>query len=139
MHAFEGSVLENQTVSYAEIQQFLEGYGFVVGGGWESDHGYFDKKLKDKPGDLYLRIPAFVQEGNFGEADATLRLGTPFMLQHQYERGNDEQADPSLLSASINQFAEPEDADAPINREDIEAGESELKQVEQGFRQYFLS
>ena len=139
MHAFVGSILENQTVAYGEVEPFLNQYGFVVGGGWETDHGYFDLKLKDRPGYLYLRIPAFVQAGHFGDGDAILKLGTPFMLHHQYKRGVDEEANPSVLLASMNQFAKPEEEDAPLTEEDIKAGEVVLKQVEEGFPRTFLT
>lgn len=131
--------MENQVATFGEWEAFFENHGFAVGGGWETDHGYFDKKLKDDPGYLFLRVPAFVEEGHFGDDDALLRLGTPFILHHRYQRENDLLASPSLFSASLNQFASPEDEDALLSEEDIERGQAALREVEEDFRQQFLS
>lgn len=138
MYAFLGSVLENQRATYGEWAAFFEERGFTVGGGWETDHGYFDKKLKDEPGYLFLRIPAFAEEGQFGDHGALLKLGTPFLLSHRYQRDIDSPASPSLMSATFNQFASPEDEDASLSEEDIEAGQAALREVEEDFNERFL-
>ncbi|MDQ0340961.1 hypothetical protein J2S00_003801 [Caldalkalibacillus uzonensis] len=137
MYAYEGSILENKAAQYEEVQEFLEQFGFVVGGGWEVDHGYFDKKLDAEPGYLYLRIPAFVERGSFGDPNAILRLGRPFLLRHKYQLANDDRVDVSVVNASINQFAEPQDPDASLRADEIEAGRTILARVEEAYRHQF--
>ncbi|GGK33838.1 hypothetical protein GCM10010965_28420 [Caldalkalibacillus thermarum] len=138
MYAYEGSLLENQKAQYEEVQEFLERYGFVVGGGWEVDHGYFDKKLAIEPGYVYLRIPAFVERGSFGDPNAILRLGTPFLLRHKYQRGNDDDVSVSVINATTNQFSEPQDPDASLSPEETETGREVLARVEAAYRRQFL-
>jgi hypothetical protein len=135
MYPFEQTALENQKGSFEEIQQLLQEQGFEVGGNWEYDHGYFDRKLKGHPGYLFLRIPIFVEQGAFGENEAEVRLGTPLLLRHKYQIGNDDQVNIGVITASVNQFQEPVDPDASLKQEDVEGAIKLIQQLEKVFQE----
>jgi hypothetical protein len=137
MYPFEQTALENRKGRFGEIRQFLQEQGFDEGGNWEYDHGFFDRKLADHPGYLFVRIPIFVEQGAFGEEEAKVRLGTPLLLRHKYQIGNDDHVDMTVMNASINQFAEPVDPDASLKEEDVHEGKKILQQVEQAFQGRF--
>jgi hypothetical protein len=130
MYPFEQTALENQKGRFEEIHQLLQEQGFEEGGNWEYDHGFFDRKLQDQPGYLFVRIPVFVEQGAFGEDEAQVRLGTPLLLRHKYQIGNDDNVDIGVHNASLNQFQEPVDSDASLKQEDIEKGRKVIQQVE---------
>ncbi|WP_025027963.1 YugN family protein [Caldalkalibacillus mannanilyticus] len=137
MFVYEESQLENQIVPFAPFRDFMSELGFVVGGSWDYDHGYFDRKLEDDPGYLFVRIPVMVEEGNFGEDEATLRIGAPLLLRHKYQRGLDNYVFVDNSNATFNQFSEPEDPDASLKEGDIEQGQKVIQEVEQAFGQEF--
>jgi hypothetical protein len=135
MFPFEQTALENQKGRFEEIQQLLQEQGFEEGGNWEYDHGYFDRKLQDHPGYLFLRIPVFVEQGAFGENEAEVRLGNPLLLRHKYQIGNDDQVNIGVMTASLNQFQEPVDSDASLKQEEVEAGIKVIQQLENVFQE----
>lgn len=138
MYPFKQSTLENQKGQFAEIRELLNNHEFQEGGNWEYDHGYFDRKLQDNPGYLFIRIPVIVERGAFGEDEAKVRLGMPFLLRHKYQRGLDDHVETNVIANStINQFSEPVDPDASIKQEDIEEGTVIIKQIEEEFQNYF--
>lgn len=137
MYIFEGTQLENKKASYTQIRQFLNEYGFEEGGGWEYDHGFFDRKIEDNPGYLFIRIPVMVETGSFGEDEARVRIGTPFLLRHKYQRGLDDHVFADNSNALINQFSEPVDADATVKPEDVEKGKQMIQQLGQSYEKHF--
>jgi hypothetical protein len=130
MYPFEQTALENQKGRFGEIHQLLQEQGFEEGGNWEYDHGFFDRKLQDHPGYLFVRIPVFIEQGAFGEDEAQVRLGAPLLLRHKYQIGNDDDVNIDVFDASLNQFQEPVDSDASLKQEDIEKGRKVIQQVE---------
>ncbi|GAA0355841.1 YugN family protein [Bacillus horti] len=137
MFAFEHTSLENFQGSFGEIKRFLQEKGYDEGGNWEYDHGYFDKKIADSPGYLFIRIPIIVQEGTFGEDEARVKIGTPFLLRHKYQIGNDDHVHVTLANASLNQFAEPQDPDASLEQDEIDSTWEIIRRLEEDFQASF--
>lgn len=137
MFAFENTSMENFEAPFAQIRQFFHEQGYDEGGNWDYDHGYFDRKLAESPGYLFIRVPVYVKEGEFGEDDALVRLGRPFLLRHKYQIGNDDYVNISVVNASYNQFAEPEDKDASLTEEEIEETREMIRQLDQAFQERF--
>jgi len=137
MYPFQQTALENKQVIFGEFKEFISQYGFEEGGGWEYDHGFFDRKLEDNPGYLFVRIPVLVVNGEFGQEEAKLRIGTPFVLRHKYQRGLDDYVFVDNSNASFNQFAEPQDPDASLKEGDVEKGRKIIEEVEKAFKTRF--
>jgi hypothetical protein len=137
MFAFHHTLLENKRLSFSELNGFLNQHHFEIGGNWDYSHGYFDRKLEENPGYLFLRIPVQVEEGSFGEDGAQLRIGTPFLLRHKYQRGLDDYVFVTNRTAAFNQFSEPVDPDASLKQEDIDKAAPLIKDLEQAFQTYF--
>lgn len=131
------SPLEGITDDFMTIDRFFNDEGFVLGGGYEYDHGYYDKALdweNDNAHQAYLRIPVTAIEGSIGTRKATLQIGKPFVLKHEYQKGLDDHVSIGLLSGSFNQFAEPADKDADVEQKWVQRAQSELKQLENHFQ-----
>jgi hypothetical protein len=137
MHPFKETQIENKIVYFAELRDLLNELGFEEGGGWEYDHGYFDRKLEETPGYLFVRIPVMVEEGSFGEDSALMRVGTPLVLRHKYQRGLDDYVSVDNNNATFNQFSEPVDTDASLKDGDIQQGKQIIEEVEQEFTKRF--
>ncbi|MDR6227314.1 YugN family protein [Desmospora profundinema] len=133
------SPLEGVTGSFVTIDRLFNGEGFVLGGGYEYDHGYYDKALdweENKEHRAYLRIPVTAVEGSIGTRTATLQVGKPFVLKHQYQTGVDHDANIGFLSATVNQFAEPADPDDAVEQKWLRRAQAELNQLEHRFREH---
>ncbi|MFC4077175.1 YugN family protein [Salinithrix halophila] len=131
------SSLENLEGSFVEIDRLMNETGFILGGGYEYDHGYYDKPLdweENKEHRAYLRVPVTAVEGSIGTRKATLRIGRPFVLKHQYQTKSDDHAGVGLVSGSFNQFAEPADKDDQVEQKWLERAQSELRQLEGQFQ-----
>ncbi|WP_202080293.1 YugN family protein [Caldalkalibacillus salinus] len=137
MYPFENTALENFEGHFVDIRQFFHEHGFDEGGNWEYDHGFFDKKLADNPGYLFIRVPVMVKEGEFGDDEALVRLGKPFLLRHKYQIGLDDYVDVDVLDSSINQFSEPQDSDASIETEEVEKSKKIIQKLEEQFKAHF--
>lgn len=137
MFPFENTSIENKQGSFSGLRDFFNEHGYVVGGNWDYHQGYFDKKIEDELGYLFIRIPVFVVEGDFGEETAQLRIGTPFLLRHKYNPGLDDNVSVGNASASLNQFQEPVDPDASLEEEQIEAAKQQIKELEHAFLERF--
>lgn len=137
MFPFENTSIENYKGHFADLRQFFHEHGYDEGGNWEYDHGFFDKKLADHPGYLFIRIPVFVQEGEFGDDEALIRLGKPFALRHKYQIGNDDYVDETVTNASVNQFQEPQDPNASLTEEEIKYCRGRVEALEQKFKEHF--
>ncbi|GGA55620.1 hypothetical protein GCM10007416_31030 [Kroppenstedtia guangzhouensis] len=134
------SSIENLKGSFIQLDRLFNEKGFVLGGGYEYDHGYYDKALdweENKEHQAYLRIPVTAVSGSIGTRKATLQIGKPFILKHVYQTKSDDQVSTGLISGSFNQFAEPEDPDARVESKWIQRGQSELKKLENHFQENF--
>ncbi len=129
MHALD-SLLEGERMLLSEAEDVLKPLGFSIGGSWDYDHGYFDYKLSDHPGYQFIRLPFTAAAGELDSENCIVRFGQPFLLGHRYQENLDDHAEPSLLSASFNQFSEPADKDAEIKDEYIAAGKVLLQDAE---------
>jgi hypothetical protein len=131
MYPIKETKLENKTGRFEDIRNFLNKQGFDVGGNWEYDHGYFDRKMEDHPSYLFIRVPIMVEKGSFGEDDAQVRIGTPLVLRHKYQQKLDDFVFVDNSNASFNQFSEPVDPDAALDSNDIEQAMDIIRHVEQ--------
>ncbi|MCD8510286.1 MAG: YugN-like family protein [Bacillus sp. (in: Bacteria)] len=124
------SSIENREYKLIELENKLKPLGYVIGGGWEYDHGYFDYKLDDEGSYLFVRLPFTAVNGELDTKGVEVRLGRPFLLAHQYESGldHDNEEDPNPL---INQFAAPDNPDAHIPAEWIQTGKQYVRELEQ--------
>jgi hypothetical protein len=129
------SRIENLRASYGDLKNIFEQQGFVLGGGYEYDHGFFDKPLdpeSDQAHRAYLRVPIFSVEGNIEEDNATVRLGKPFVLKHEFKTGPDDRVTTGAFSGLVNQFAEPADKDDAVETVWVERAKSALDELERG-------
>ncbi|MFY4775437.1 YugN-like family protein [Metabacillus sp. RGM 3146] len=108
------SRLENRTFKLHFLEEELQPLDYIIGGNWEYDKGSFDYKIDDEDGFQYLRLPFTAVDGELDTPHTTVRLGTPFMLSHQYKKGLDDHSNIGNVSATFNQFAEPHDKDSTI-------------------------
>jgi YugN-like family len=124
------SRLENELCALNEAEVTLKDMGFSYGGNWEYDHGYFDYKFDDEKGYTFLRIPFKAIEGELDKKDTVIQLGQPFLLAHKYQIGLDDNGGTGSFSGSVNQFSEPQDPDASIDKQWIGLGQELIQRVE---------
>lgn len=124
------SRLENELCALNEAEEVMKGLGFSYGGNWDYDHGYFDYKLDDEVGYTFLRVPFKAVDGELDKKDTVIQLGEPFLLAHKYQIGLDDNAETGNISGSFNQFSEPQDPDASIDKKWISIGEDLVKKIE---------
>ncbi|MBA4492708.1 YugN family protein [Paenactinomyces guangxiensis] len=128
------STIEGVQSTFGEISDLLNPEGFHIGSGYTYEHGYFDKPLdwEEEHGyRYYLRIPAFAVKGEIGHPKATIRLGKPFIIKHEFLTTNDHRGDIGIASALVNQFTEPlPTEDAEIDEKWISRGTSTVQLVE---------
>ncbi|MDQ0255854.1 hypothetical protein J2S74_003238 [Evansella vedderi] len=124
------SPLENREYKLIDLENKLKPLGYVIGGGWEYDHGYFDYKIDDDGSYLFVRLPFTAVNGELDTKGVEVRLGRPFLLSHQYEGGNDHdnEEDPNPW---VNQFAAPANPDAIIPSQWIATGKDYIEELEQ--------
>lgn len=132
------SSIEGKTASYKEMKNFFEKRNFVIGGNWDYDAGFFDFKLdsqEEKHGEyVYLRIPGYAREGQFGNNSAKIEIGKPFVLVHRFESNNDlSTTNMSVMNSMINQFQSPVQKDAPVEDVWMVRGERKVREIEQDF------
>ncbi len=134
------SAIENFKGDFIQLDRLFNEKGFVLGGGYEYDHGYYDKALdweENKEHRAYLRVPVTAIDGSIGTRTATLQIGKPFILKHVYQTQENNPVNAGLISSTFNQFAEPEDPDARLESKWIQRGQSELEQLEHHFQKNF--
>lgn len=125
------SALEGKTFRLYKLEAELKPLGYVIGGNWDYDHGSFDYKIDDENGYQFLRVPFEAIDGQLDSNGSTVKLGRPYLLSHQYEDGLDDEARTGNFSATFNQFAAPENADANVPGKYIAVGQALVKQLEQ--------
>ncbi|WP_314589220.1 YugN family protein [Paenibacillus terrigena] len=128
------SRLENVQGTYCDLSEFFCKMNFCLGGNWEYKQGIFDKHL-DAERKVWLRIPFYVTSGHLdGECegcDAIVQLGKPFVLNHLYNEGLDDEAQISLTGGLFNQFQAPVDPDASVKPRWVDQAKEVLHQLEQ--------
>lgn len=124
------SQLENQTYKLIDLENKLKPIGYVIGGGWEYDHGCFDYKFEDDGCYLFVRLPFTAVEGEELDVKGVhVTMGRPFLLAHQYKQGLDDHVhDPNPI---FNQFSEPADPDASFPQQWVETGKEYVREAEQ--------
>ncbi|HET7657497.1 MAG TPA: YugN-like family protein [Bacillales bacterium] len=124
------SQLEGTEHSLFALEEALEPLGFVIGDNWQYDHGYFDYKINEKDGYLFLRFPFVATEGALDTRGVKVKFGTPYLLNHKYEAGLDQEVGTGVLSGFTNQFQEPVDKDDHIPEKYAEVGQQIVKEAE---------
>ncbi|MCR4366482.1 MULTISPECIES: YugN-like family protein [Bacillus] len=124
------STLEGQSFLLRELEQVMKPIGYTIGGGWEYDRGFFDYKISDQDGYLFLRIPVEANKGHLDERGAAVTIGTPFLLRHVYQEETDDHAGGGVFESLFTQFSEPKRRDAAIDRSYTDIGISLVKELE---------
>ncbi|MBS4195189.1 YugN-like family protein [Lederbergia citri] len=124
------STIEGKEFNLHKLEQLLKPKGYVIGGNWEYDRGFFDYKMADDGGYQFLRVPFTAVWGELDTPGVVVKLGTPFVLSHVYQKGLDDHADSSNMSASFNQFSEPEDSDGSLDEKYIQMGKDLVNELE---------
>lgn len=88
--------LEGKQFQLYHLEEQLKPLGYVIGGGWDYDHGYFDYKIADDLGYQFLRVPFRAVDGQLDSHGTTVELGRPFLLAHKYQQGIDDFADVAM-------------------------------------------
>lgn len=122
------SAIENRQFKLIDLENELKPLGYVIGGGWEYDHGHFDYKIDDQNEYIFLRVPFKAIKGEIGEKGVVVELGRPFLLAHQYQSGLDDQV--RDYNAFMNQFSEPLEKDAEVPDKYIATGEALVRELE---------
>ncbi|KSU87396.1 hypothetical protein A2U94_13000 [Bacillus sp. VT 712] len=128
------SKLEGELFKLYVLEQTLKPLGYVIGGNWDYDHGFFDYKINDEVGYQFLRIPFQAMDGQLDSQGTTVQIGKPYLLSHKYQIGLDDNVDVGNINASFNQFAEPQDPDAQFPDEYLSLGKELLKEAEEALQ-----
>ncbi|KAA0545403.1 hypothetical protein FZW96_18735 [Bacillus sp. BGMRC 2118] len=123
------SQLEGQSFNLYRLESSLKPIGYVIGGNWDYDHGYFDYKIDDEVGYQFLRVPFTAVDGQLDSQNTTVQLGRPFLLSHKYQIGLDDHVR-GIDPGTFNQFSEPQDPDATFPTKYIDLGKSLVKELE---------
>jgi len=129
------SSLEGYTTTLYKLETVLKPLGFSFGGGWEYDHGFFDYPISKEGSYYYVRLPFTATEGELDREGVEVKIGTPFLLGHQYEDGIDKDGEVGNISATFNQFQSPKDPDTDIPEEYSEKGKAILQRAEQAIQE----
>lgn len=121
------SSIEGKSFHLYKLESTLKPMGYVIGGNWEYDHGYFDYKINDEQSYQYLRVPFTAIDGQLDSQNCTVKLGRPFLLSHEYQNGIDEAV---RTAGTLNQFQEPQNPDAEFPNKYIDLGKSLVKELE---------
>ncbi|WP_102345055.1 YugN-like family protein [Bacillus sp. Marseille-P3661] len=125
------SSIENRTFQLIDLESKLKPLGYVIGGNWDYDHGYFDYKIADDHGSYqYLRVPFEAVDGQLDSNGTTVKLRQPFLLSHNYQEGLDDHAGTGVFSGTTDQFQEPQDPDAEYPPELVDMGKSLVNELE---------
>lgn len=134
-------VVKNDTIRFStrrprtffeiDLKEALKPLGFMIGDNWEYDHGYFDYKINEEDGYLFLRLPFAATKGSLDRRGVKVKFGTPFLLNHKYEAGLDEDTGKGVFSGFTNQFQEPVDKDDEIPEKYSELGYGLLRKAKE--------
>lgn len=128
------STLTGIETDYKTLQEKLESRAFTLGGNWEYSKGCFDLALDGEKQKVWLRIPFDVPNGNFdpsaSDERTRLTVGTPVVLNHQYNTGDARGADFTALGGMFNQFQSPTNPNAPIDEQYVKKAEVIVRELE---------
>ncbi|MFD1707813.1 YugN-like family protein [Siminovitchia sediminis] len=124
------SSIEGRRFNLHKLEQLLKPKGYTIGGNWDYDRGFFDYKMANDEGYQFLRVPFTAVEGQLDMNGAVVELGKPFVLNHVYQRGLDDHVDVGNVTASVNQFSEPEDPDGSVDEEYVKQGKELVQSLE---------
>ncbi|HET7615965.1 MAG TPA: YugN-like family protein [Bacillales bacterium] len=124
------SKLEGIQKKLIELEDALKPLGYTIGGNWSYDHGCFDYKINEQDGYLFLRIPFAARDGALDRRGVEVEIGKPYLLNHKYEPGLDQEVGKGVMSGFTNQFQEPEDKDDDIPERYAETGRDLLRDAE---------
>ncbi|HJV44224.1 MAG TPA: YugN family protein [Bacillota bacterium] len=120
MIPIQSNIVGKQAI-YGEIKEPFESQGFVLGGNWDYDGGFFDTILeKDGAETIFLRLPIEAVDGNLNEPEAQIKFGQPLLVRHvvQGEIASDSlpliDQMPYQTNAFVNQFQTPVETDGEI-------------------------
>ncbi|WP_409296746.1 YugN family protein [Peribacillus sp. SCS-26] len=126
------SAIDGKQLPLSTVKKALEPIGFVVGGGWEYDHAHLDYMMGDQHGDQqYIRIPLQSMGDSLENDQATVMIGTPFLLDHQFKTEVDDEGTIGAATGSLNQFKSPDDKDAPFPEEFKDEAMAIIQKVEE--------
>ncbi|MDQ0270909.1 YugN-like family protein [Cytobacillus purgationiresistens] len=125
------SRIEGKQYHLFKLEQKLKPNGYSIGGNWDYDQGAFDYKIDAQDGYHFLRVPFKAIDGQLDTSNCTVELGRPFLLSHIYQDGQDDHANVSNFTASLNQFSEPVDKDAKVPEQYIDTGKSLVEELEE--------
>ncbi|ASK62881.1 hypothetical protein CFK37_12345 [Virgibacillus phasianinus] len=125
------SEIENTITSLYILEELLKPEGFTIGSSWDYDSGYFDYLLDNKDTYYYLRIPFYAVAGSLDYPGVTVRMDKPFLLAHEYKKGNDEDAGVGAIQGAFDQFQSPSNPDGDMPPEYIDMGKDMIRKVEQ--------
>ncbi|TWI52953.1 YugN-like protein [Halalkalibacter nanhaiisediminis] len=133
MHRLSSAVIGKQ-FKLKELEDKLKPLGYSIGGGWEYDHGYFDYKIDEDVGYTFLRLPFQAVDGELDQRGVTVQLGQPYLLNHKFNRGLDDNVEPTEgivpMNSLVNQFQDPVDKDATIDEKYLPTAHSLIRELE---------
>ncbi|WP_199615634.1 YugN family protein [Paenibacillus alkalitolerans] len=136
MMALESN-LAGVEMDYATLSDTLERHEFTLGGNWDYQQGCFDRRLDGEKQTVWLRIPFHIPKGVFDPETAKqvtrVKIGTPFVLRHLYNIGEDDNPRFNTAGALVNQFQTPENVDAPVEQSYLDKAAMIVKEVEEAF------
>lgn len=137
------SSIDNLQVRLNPLEAIFHKEGFILGGGYEYNHGFFDKALdweKNNEHHVYLRVPVSAVQGSIGDGkeDTIVQIGQPFVLKHQIQPGSDDGAGTGVISGLVNQFAEPADPDDYVEEKWIQRGTEALQKLEKRIQEELM-
>ncbi|WP_078555618.1 YugN-like family protein [Bacillus alkalicellulosilyticus] len=122
------SAVEHKEFVLYDLEQKLKPLGYVIGGNWDYDHGYFDYKIDDDGSYIFFRLPFEATNGELEQRGVKVRLMKPFLLAHKYQRGLDDYVGDKY--PVLNQFSEPQDKDASIKEKYIPIAQNLIQELE---------
>lgn len=120
------SEIEGKEAIFGEIEESFQKEGFILGGNWEFDSGYFDTALEREGAEtIYLRLPVQVVSGQLDDKEARLKFQQPLLVRHVVNTGIMEEEDPltvvdqmmPTVNSLVNQFQKPLKTDGEIHNQ----------------------
>lgn len=110
--------IEGKRMEFGYARKMLKEHGFVIGGNWEYDSGFFDgimHREKEAGETIYTRIPFHVLEGQLDHSRALIEFQQPFVIKHVVHVGLDTDGSSLLDATGFSQFQKPLDKDGYIH------------------------
>ncbi|AKO91583.1 YugN family protein [Priestia filamentosa] len=84
---FEQVDFDGLTAPLDRLDYIMEKHGLIRAEGWDYERVTYDRKFEIQSDTYYLRVQAFVIEGDVGAHKATLQLLNPLLGKHYYPHG----------------------------------------------------